>query len=146
MSVKEAGSKRRISSWVWVLIVLVLGAVVGVMLAAMAPPAGGPADPGPAPPGLPSGSYRAAYALSAVDLSLLVALIYVYARTFLETRARFALGLAIFLVALALQTFFGSPVAFVAFGFGPGGLGPLLSVSYVFETVALSVFLLLSLE
>jgi hypothetical protein len=81
-----------------------------------------------------------------MDLSLLVALIYVYARTYSETHARFALGLVIFLAALALQTFFGSPVAFVAFGIGPGGLGPLLSLSYIFETVALSVFLLLSLE
>jgi hypothetical protein len=136
----------RIGALGWVALVLALGAVAGLVLAMLAAPMPGPAGPGGgAGPG-PMPLVRIATGLSTVDLFLLLALVFVYLRTYWDTHARFALGLAIFLGALTLQTVFGSTVLFSAFGFGPGGLAPFLFVSYVFETVALSLFLYLSLD
>jgi hypothetical protein len=130
----------------WVVLVLGLGAIGGIVLALHATPMPGPPGPGGgAGPG-PLPIVRIASGLSTVDLALLLALIFVYVRTYWETRARFALGLSVFLGALTIQTVFASPLLFSAFGFGPGGLVPFLSVSYVFATFALSLFLYLSLD
>lgn len=130
----------------WVAIVVIVGAVVGAALSIAFPPMPGPPGPGGPPGRGPIGLDRAAYVLSTIDLAMLLALLAVYVRTYRETRARFALGLSAFLAALTLQTVFGSTLLFGAFGFGPGGLGPFLFVSYLFETIALAIFLYLSLD
>jgi len=143
----ERSKGGRMGAIGWVLIVLAIGGAIGTVVALGV--MGQPPPPGPngGPPGPRPGPVEvAAYAVSVVDVSLLLALVVVYLRTFLDTRARFALGLVTVLVALTFQTVFGSSLLFRAFGLGAGSLVPFLLVSYLFETAALAVFLYLSLE
>ncbi len=128
----------------WVTLVILVGLVVGLLVAVLVPPVPGPPGPPGAPPARPLN--QVGQVVSVIDLALLVALLVVYVRTYSETRARFALGLVVFLAALVVQTLAGSSLVLRAFGFGPGGLWPFLTLSYSFEVIALSVFLYLSLE
>jgi uncharacterized membrane protein YedE/YeeE len=142
----ETPRPARLGALGWVLVALALGTAIGVAISLLVgtppgpPGPGGGAGPGPAP------LVRPTSILSGVDLVLVLALLFVYLRTYSETRARFAAGLSLFLAALTLQTVFTSPLLFGVFGFGPGGLAPFLLVSATFETVALAVFLYLSLD
>lgn len=138
-------ARARIPSLVWVLIVLAVGAVVGELLVFLLHPGHPLPGPGVYRRGLPVLVYRQAIVLSTMDLALLLALIFVYTRTYVESRAKFALGLVLFLGALTIHTLFGTPFTFAALGFGPGGLGLFLFVSALFETIALALFLWLSL-
>jgi hypothetical protein len=131
-------------TWGWVALVVVIGLVAGGLLSLYAVP-----PRGPPPAGANSGPIplaRVATILSGLDLALLLALVFVYVRTYLETRARFALGLVVFLIALLVQIVTSSPAIFAAFGQGAGGLGPFVLVATLFEAIALTVFLGLSLE
>ncbi len=130
----------------YVAIVLGIGILLGVLVALGAPPRPGPPGPGGGPGPAPPGIARIGYLLSTLDLVLLLSLVFVYTRTYFETRARFALGLVVVLVALAFQTFFASSLLFALFGYGPGGLGPFLVLSYGFAAFALTLFLYLSLD
>jgi len=134
----------RWNAFAWVLIVVGIGIVLGLLLGFLSPPPPGPSGPPGAPPPRPLGALGGI--ASAIVLALSIALIVVYVRTYLDTRARFALGLVVVLGALAVQTLAGSSLVLTAFGFGPGGLWPFLTLGYVCESVALSVFLFLSLE
>lgn len=144
----EQGDDRDWSQIGWVLLVLAAGAAVGALLGFVHPlaPSTGPAPP---PLGGTTGSTelgRVSGVLSIVDLALLVALIVVYVRTYRDTRARFALGLVLFLSALVVQSAALSLPILVALGFGWAGLGFFFFLSTLFETLALSVFLYLSLD
>jgi hypothetical protein len=84
--------------------------------------------------------------LSTVGIALLVALIVVYARTFMQTKANFILGLLVVLFALLLQSVLTYPVLLeleVAPGFAIEVFSP---VADVFTIIAYTVFLYLSLE
>jgi magnesium-transporting ATPase (P-type) len=103
--------------------------------------------------------------LSTIGMSLLVALVVVYARIYSQTRAKFVLGLLVILVALLLQSVFNYPV-FVGMmeppPFPGGWQGPELHffanfnppfpsgfsspISDIFMIVAYAIFLYLSLE
>jgi hypothetical protein len=145
MQESGSGTTRAIGTAAWVLVVVAVGLLIGVLLALATPPHPGPPGPG-GPLGAPAPLGRAATVLSGLDAALLAALIVVYARTYWETRARFALGLVVFLGALLLQALASSPAVFGAFGLGPGGLGGFLFLSTLFEAIALVAFLWLSLE
>ena len=142
----QEGDRGEWSRIGWVLLVVACGAVVGGVLALVHPFSGSL----PAPPhGGAVGSEslgRVAGVFSTIDLALLVALIVVYARTYADTRARFALGLVVFLLALTVQSATASLPVIGAFGVGPGGLGGFFLVSAVFESLALAIFLYLSIE
>ncbi len=130
----------------WVFLVVAIGAGIGGILWVSHPLT---AMAGPPPPGGPAGSTnlgRVAGVASLVDLALLVALIVVYVRTYRDTKARFALGLVLFLLALTVQTATSSLPLIRALGFGFGALGGFFLVSAVFESLALAIFLYLSLE
>jgi hypothetical protein len=144
-TVPEPTARAPLPSWAWVLIVLAIGALFGELIVVFVHPGHELPGPGPYRSGLSPVVFRQAIVLATMDLGLLLALVYVYAKTWVETRARFAIGLVLFLVALTLHTLFGSPFTFVALGFGPGGLGAFLFLSTLFETVALAIFLWLSL-
>jgi hypothetical protein len=125
------------------LIVIAVGLAVGALFAAVAPaPGGSPPNAGPAP----MVPHAAPLFFSGLNLVLLLALVLVYVRTYAETRARFALGLVVFLVVLFFQALASSPALLGALGYGPGDLGFFLLLSGILEAVALSVFLYLSLE
>lgn len=131
-------------SVVWVIIVLVVGALAGETLVLVLHP--GHQLPGPAARhGLPSAIYRQSIVLSTMGVAVLLALIYVHTKSFLETRTRSSGAMVAVLAALTVQTLFGSPFAFAALGFGVGGLGAVLFVSAFFETLGLTLFLWLSL-
>ena len=147
MSEKENNGGER-QPVLWVLVVIACGLIAGGLLWLVHPIAPGP-GPGLPPAGGPAASGtlgRAAGVLSLVDLALLVSLIVVYVRTYRDTRAPFALGLVLFLVALVIESTSLSLPILAAFGFGWGGLGIFFLVSTIFETIALAVFLYLSLN
>lgn len=130
----------------WVFVVIACGAAIGGLLWFIHP---SPAGSGPPPPGGPTGSTnlgQVAGIFSMVDLALLVSLIVVYVRTYLDTKARFALGLVLFLLALTVHTAASSVPVIGAFGFGFGGLGGFFLLSAGFESLALAIFLYLSLK
>lgn len=130
----------------WVFAVIACGAAVGGLLWLLHPVS---AASGPPPPGGLAGSAnlgRVAGIFSLVDLALLVALIVVYVRTYRDTKARFALGLVLFLLALTVQSATSSLPVIHALGFGFGALGGFFLVSATFESLALAIFLYLSLE
>jgi len=84
--------------------------------------------------------------LSTIGMALLVALIVVYARTYLQTKANFILGLLVVLFALLLQAILTYPVLLeleVAPGFAIEVFSP---VADAFTIIAYTVFLYLSLE
>ncbi len=132
--------KRRIGPAVWTLVVLVIGLAVGVVLAVL--------RAGRYPPRPPDMELVELIdvVLSAIGVVLLVALLYVYAKTYSETKARFALGLIVVLTALLFQAALSSPLLFRAFGHGLGGLGPFVLGADAFKTAAFTAFLYLSLQ
>jgi len=136
---------RRIPAVAWVAVVLAVGLAAGTLVALAVPSLLGPPPPGAGPTG-PFALGRASGVLSILNATLIAALLFVYARTYVETRARFALGLVVFLAALFVQTLASSPAIFGAFGVRPGALGPFLFLGTLFEAIALAVFLALSLE
>ncbi len=135
----------RLGSLARVLLVALGGGIIGLAITFLVRPMPGP--PGPHGVAAPTPHLLLlSGAIAGIDLALLVALVAVYLRTYLDTRARFAAGLVVFLVALLLQTFVTAPFIVGAFGFGVGGLWPFLFASSLFGAVALAVFLFLSLE
>jgi len=87
--------------------------------------------------------------LSTVGIVLIIALIAVYMRSYIQTKANFMLGLLIVLFALLLQSLLTYPVFLNFMGPGPTGLFPSnfsSPIADVFMIVAYAVFLYLSLE
>ncbi len=135
---------RAVPAIVWVLVAVALGLVAGSVLAIATPAPTHP--PGPHQGPAPAVGNQLPLFVSGLDLVLLVALLVVYLRTFSETRARFALGLVIFLVVLLFEAIVSSPALFGALGYAPGNLGFFFLLSDVLEAIALAIFLYLSLE
>jgi hypothetical protein len=82
--------------------------------------------------------------LSTIGMALLVALIVVYARTYIQTKANFILGLLVVLFALLLQALLTYPVLLeLETGFAIEVFSP---VADAFSIIAYTVFLYLSLE
>lgn len=135
-------SRRKLSPAAWTIIVLAVGLALGALLAVAPRPRG----PGPGPGSAFETLDDLDAILSTVALTFLVALLLVYARTFNDTGARFALGLIVVLAALLFQALLTSPFLFGIFGHRLGGLGPFVLVADAFKAVAFSVFLYLSLQ
>jgi hypothetical protein len=128
-------------------LVLVAGLALGLVELLLWPVHGGPGQGppgGPTPP--PVWVVETFVLFSAVNVALLLALVVVYGRTFAQTRAQFALGLVAFLVVLLFEAIASSPFVYAVFGLGPGTLGPFLLLGAILESVALGIFLVLSLE
>jgi hypothetical protein len=135
--------KRRTSPAVWTLAVIGIGVASGLLLAAF-PRAG---RPGPFHGlGLFETLEDVDVVLSTIGLATLVALLVVYAKTYADTGARFALGLIFVLAALLFQALLTSPLLFGLFGHELGGLGPFVLVADAFKAAAFVAFLYLSLQ
>lgn len=144
MTTEEETNGRDWSAATWVVVVLALGLTVGALLARTVRVPAGPTPTGmPAPPLWWS---QLGVILSSTTLALLLALLVVYVRAYLATRAAHTLGLALFLAVLFVESTVNSPLLFTAFGQGPGALGRFLDVGGFLMTVALTIFLYLSLQ
>ena len=151
MSGNAATTRSRTGRWergaIVVPIVLIVGLALGLLEIVLWPAhggSGGPMHPGPAGP--PPAVVETFALVSAVNLALLAALVIVYVRTYLDTRATFAFGLVAFLIVLLFEAITTSPFVYAVFGYAPGDLGPFLLVGSILEAAALVIFLVLSLE
>lgn len=140
--------RRKGPSKVWVPIVLLIGLAAGLILAAAPLPSTAGTSPGHGP-GIHLQLTTATdfdVILSTTGIALLLSLTFVYAGMYSATKASFALGLVVVLLALLLESVLSSPLVYGAFGEPTGTLGTFLAFSDVFKIVAFSVLLYLSLE
>jgi hypothetical protein len=102
------------------------------------------------PPGYIPGDielfYIARTVISAVNITLLVVLIATFASIYVKTRSGFTIGLLIFAVVFLIKDLTSNPFVIGAFGFRLYGLGPFALLPDLFELVALTVLLYLSVE
>jgi hypothetical protein len=84
--------------------------------------------------------------LTTVSISLLIALIVVYTRTYLQTKADFIFGLLVVLFALLLQSLITFPVFLSLVEHTPIRPAFISTIADIFKIVAFAVFLYLSLE
>lgn len=140
-------ARRRSVKFIVPLLILV-GAVVGVV-SALNLQLEFPRNGFPPIPGFGHGPFEYLQyhvVLSTISLVLLSALIVVYSRSYVQTRANFMLGLLVVLFALLLEGMLRSPLLHLYLT-GSVEIDAFYSpVSDVFTIIAYSVFLYLSLE
>lgn len=98
---------------------------------------------------LPSGfvfRYYTAGIIITVNIMLLVGLLGVYLQTYAATQSTFMLGLMFFIGVLLIQSILSLPLIHTLFGYTFFGLGPFVILPHMFETIALVILLLLSME
>jgi len=107
-----------------------------------------------------AGTHYWGISIVCIDVFLLVGLILVYIATFRKTKSRFVFALLIFLGALLMKSIVSlpllhasliksiitSPVTQAALGSAGSGFGLIVVISYMFEILAMSVLLYLSME
>lgn len=132
----------------WVPIVILVGLIAGELISVSIVPS--PPRYGGGPFGYfhkfpTSALFEYHVILTTVEVALLVALVVIYSRMYIETKANFALGLVVVLVALLLQALFSYPITQGLFEI----VGPPDYSSFAADVVtvcAYAVFLYLSLE
>lgn len=140
--IRPPSDASRHLSKLWVPVVLLIGVLLGVALSSFVPEGIRPRfGRFPLVPEL-----RFHVIFTTVEAVLLLALIVVYVRFYAQTRANFALGLVIVLMALFLNSFFSHPFLEGLIGPVPFGLGYLVPFADIFTIAAYTVFLYLSLE
>jgi len=90
--------------------------------------------------------YIARTVFSTVNIAILVFLIATYATLYSKTRSEFTIGLLIFAVVFLIKDVLSSPFVIGAFRFHLAGLGPFALIEPLFESIALSVLLYLSVR
>jgi len=90
--------------------------------------------------------YAAQTVVSTINIALLVFLLVTYVNIYRKTRSEFTIGLLIFSAALLFKDVAANPAVIGQFGFRAYGLGPFALLPDVFEFVALSVLLYLSVK
>jgi hypothetical protein len=90
--------------------------------------------------------YIAQTVLSTVNVALLAFLLTTYIDIYRKTRSQFTFGLIIFSLVFLLRTLTANPLFMWVFGFQAFGLGPFALLPDLFEFVALSVLLYLSVK
>ncbi|MGO8807121.1 MAG: hypothetical protein ACLQO7_11060 [Candidatus Bathyarchaeia archaeon] len=104
------------------------------------PPPGGPI------PGDFQYFYVANTIISTINIALLAILALIYFNIYLKTRSQFTIGLIIFALVFLVQNVTSSPFIAAPFGFRAYGLGPFEFLPGLFEFVALSILLYLSIK
>ncbi|HKW04847.1 MAG TPA: hypothetical protein VJN71_06055 [Nitrososphaerales archaeon] len=147
--------RRRFRSLLWVVIVLLIGAIVGIISFLLIAPhlSFGGAGPfpffgGPVDLEELSTSIAEHIILSTVSIALLISLVSAYAKIFRQTRANFALGIFIVLIALLLDAILTYPILQLFYGGIPTAdlNNPLPPLGDLLTIVAYTVFLYLSLQ
>jgi hypothetical protein len=90
--------------------------------------------------------YIARTVISAINITLLVVLIVTYTSIYIKTRSEFTIGLLIFAIIFLMKDLTSNPFVIGAFGFRLYGLGPFALLPDLFEFVALTVLLYLSVK
>jgi hypothetical protein len=90
--------------------------------------------------------YVAKTVVSTINITLLLVLVITYASIFLKTRSEFTMGLVIFSIVFLMKDIAASPFVIGAFHFAMYGLGPFALLPDLFELIALSVLLYLSIK
>jgi len=90
--------------------------------------------------------YIAQTVLSTVNVALLAFLLTTYIDIYRKTRSQFTFGLIIFSLIFLLRALTANPLFMWVFGFRAFGLGPFALLPDLFEFVALSVLLYLSVK
>ncbi len=144
--------KRSNLQKLWVPVVLLIGLVIGGLISVTTAQSAG-FEFWQAPNGMlyfhqlpPDPAFGYHVILTTVEVALLVSLVVIYARMYAETKANFALGLVVVLVALFLQAVLSYPIVedlIVTPQIEPGFWSP---VADVVSVCAYTVFLYLSLE
>lgn len=90
--------------------------------------------------------YVARTVLSTINIVLLIVLIVNYASIYVKTKSEFTIGLMLFAVFFLIKDVTWSPFVVRFAGFDVFGLGPFAFLPDLFELIALSVLLYLSVE
>jgi hypothetical protein len=90
--------------------------------------------------------YVARTVFSTINIVLLIVLIINYVSIYLKTRSEFTIGLVLFAVFFLIKDVTWSPFVVRFAGFDVFGLGPFAFLPDLFELIALSVLLYLSVE
>jgi hypothetical protein len=90
--------------------------------------------------------YVAQTVVSTVNIALLLFLLITYIDIYRRTRSQFTIGLIIFSLVFLLNALTANPLIIWVFGFQAFGLGPFALLPDLFELVALSVLLYLSVK
>jgi hypothetical protein len=105
-----------------------------------------------APPhgGFIPGDYQYFYVanaiISTINIALLAILALIYVSIYIKTRSQFTIGLIIFALVFLVQNVTSSPFITSPFGFRAYGLGPFAFLPGLFEFVALTILLYLSIK
>ena len=141
---------KKISNVYLVSGLIIIAVVIGILMAI--------AFPLPRPPNQPPGShwepspsdmeafYIAKTVISVVNTTLIIALLYIYAKIYRNIESRFTAGLILTMFVLLLYAISSNPLLQVLFGFRAFGMGPFAMIPDMFATVALVILLYLSLE
>jgi hypothetical protein len=104
---------------------------------------------GPPPRSIP-GDFQYFYVantiISTINIALLAILALIYFNIYIKTRSQFTIGLIIFALVFLVQNVTSSPFITSPFGFRAYGLGPFEFLPGLFEFIALSVLLYLSIK
>jgi hypothetical protein len=84
--------------------------------------------------------------ISTINIALLAILALIYVNIYIKTRSQFTIGLVIFALVFLVQNVTSSPFLAAPFGFRAYGLGPFAFLPGMFEFVALTVLLYLSVK
>ncbi len=90
--------------------------------------------------------YVAYSVISTINIALLVILTLIYVNIYVKTASRFTIGLIIFALVFLVKDLTASPLITSIYGFRAYGLGPFELLPGLFECVALSVLLFLSIR
>ena len=90
--------------------------------------------------------YIAQTVLSTVNVTLLIFLLTTYIDIYRKTRSQFTMGLIIFSLVFLLKALTANPLFMWVFGFRAFGLGPFALLPDLFEFIALTVLLYLSVK
>lgn len=144
-------SRQSYQQKLWVPIVLLVGLVVGELISLATTEQTPQYRFGSGPPfffhNFPTTPlFQFHIVLTTMEVALLIALVVVYGKMYMETRANFALGLVVVLFALLVQALLGYPIIDSLLGtptIEPGLSSP---AADVFTVCAYTLFLYLSLE
>jgi hypothetical protein len=102
------------------------------------------------PPGAIPGDieffYVANAIVSTINIALLLILVFIYIDLYSKTRSPFTVGLLIFSLVFLVKDLTSNPLVASIYGFRAYGLGPFVFLPGLFELVALSILLYLSVR